>query len=168
MMKLIQKYTIRHFYNYFLSIDLTKVDFTNDRPITAFYSNMKEINTPVIAKFFEKIVDDNHEKEFIKYSATDLFNEFNEFIQANKFKMEMSSTKFGIDIKNYDGVEKKKTKTIRLYIINLNMLKEYLISKYNIEFNDNFIDDEQELNNIRTISRGPILEDDTGESDDEK
>ena len=49
-------------------------------------------------------------KRTYKYSATDLFNEFNSFIQANKFKIEMSSTKFGIDIKNYEGVESKKQK----------------------------------------------------------
>ena len=38
----------------------------------------------------------------------------------------MSSTKFGIDIQNYEGIEKKKTKTIRLYIRNINVFKQYL------------------------------------------
>ena len=154
----------RSFYNYFLSIDLNKIDFTNDRPITSFYNNMKEMNTPVMAKFFEQIVDDNIEQENIKYSATDLFNAFNEYVRNNNFKMDMSSTKFGIDIKNYEGIEKKKTKTVRLVIIHIPTLKEFLRTKYNIEFNNEFIDDEQELKYIQTRSTVPILEDSEDEN----
>ena len=71
---------------------------------------MKEMNTPLMAKFFEQIVDDNIEQEIIKYSATDLFNAFNEYVRNNNFKMDMSSTKFGIDIKKFEGMEKKKLK----------------------------------------------------------
>ena len=125
---------------------------------------MKEMNTPVMAKFFEQIVDDNIEQENIKYSATDLFNAFNEYVRNNNFKMDMSSTKFGIDIKNYEGIEKKKTKTVRLVIIHIPILKEFLQTKYNIEFNNEFIDDEQELKYIKTRSTGPILEDSEDEN----
>jgi hypothetical protein len=132
----------RAFYDYFINIDLTYYDFTNSRPITNFYNNMKEINIPILARFFEKIVDANNKD--CSFSSTDLFNRFNDFIKSNNFKVEFTSTKFGIDIKNYDGIEKRKTRTNNIIDINIIKLKQYLITKYKIEFCD-FIDPEDEI-----------------------
>ena len=97
------------FYDYFINIDLSNFDFTNKRPITNFYNNMKELNIPVLARFFESIVDED--KKDNKYSSTELFNKFNDFVKANNFKVDYTTTKFGIDVKAYDGVEKIRTKT---------------------------------------------------------
>ena len=130
------------FYDYFINIDLTNYDFTNSRPITNFYNNMKEINIPILARFFEKIVDANNGD--CSFSSTDLFNRFNDFTKSNNFKVEFTSTKFGIDIKNYDGIEKRKTRTNNIIDINIIKLKQYLITKYKIEFCE-FIDPEDEI-----------------------
>jgi hypothetical protein len=137
----------RAFYNYFMSVDITSYDFTNNRPITDFYNNMKETNLPIIAKFFEHIVDSNSNEEEIKFKANELFIMFNEFIKQNNYKVEYTSTKFGIDIKTYKGIEKKKLRLYSEITININLLKQYLIEKFKIEFNENngdFIDDEEE------------------------
>ena len=96
------------FFDYFTSINLKDFDFTNKRPITSFYNNMKELNIPIVARFFERIVDKNNKTSF---TSTELFNNFNDFIKNNNFKCEYTSTKFGIEIKNYDGIEKIKTRT---------------------------------------------------------
>ena len=64
------------FYDYFLNIDLTEFDFINERPITSFYKNMKEINIPILAKYLESIVDRHSEN--CSYSSTDLFSNFND------------------------------------------------------------------------------------------
>ena len=118
----------RAFYNYLMAIDLQNYNFTNNRPITNFYNNMKEINLPIIVKFFENLIDKHVNKKIIKYTATELFIFFNDFIKTNNFKIEYTSTKFGLDI-----------------IINIQLLKHHLITKFNIEFNnDNFIDSENE------------------------
>ena len=37
----------RAFFNYLMSMDIYNFDFTNNRPITSFYNNMKELNTPI-------------------------------------------------------------------------------------------------------------------------
>ena len=58
-------------------------------------------------------------------------------------------------LKIYEKYISDNTDIINIMFSVSNFIKR--ISKYNIEFNDNFSDDEQELNNIRTISRGPIL-----------
>jgi hypothetical protein len=127
------------FYDYFINIDLTNFDFTNERPITSFYSNMKELNIPIMARFFESIVDED--KKINNFSSTELFNKFNDYVKANNFKADYTATKFGIDIKSYDGVEKVKTRTNNVVNIDLSKLKSHLISKYKIEFVD-FIEEE--------------------------
>ena len=130
------------FYNYFLNVNLNGFDFINERPTTSFYNNMKELNTPIIVKFLEKVIDENNKN--CSFSSTQLFDNFNEFIKTNNFKVEYTSTKFGIDIKNFDGIEKKKTRTFNVIEINIQKLKEHLIQKYKLEFCD-FIDPENEI-----------------------
>jgi putative DNA primase/helicase len=132
----------RAFYNYLLTIDVDNYDFTNNRPTTNFYNNMKELNTPIIAKFFENMIDKYNSSTLINITASSLYDNFNIFIKDNNFKIEYTSTKFGIDIKNYEGIEKKRTKTGNQIIINIDLLKQYLTLKFKIEFsNDDFIDD---------------------------
>ena len=102
-------------------------------------------------RFFEKIIDDNNKD--CSYTSSDLFNKFNDYIKTNNFKVEITSTKFGIDIKNYDGIEKRKTRTNNMIDINIEKLKQHLITKYKIDFCD-FIDDakdEIELENINPL-----------------
>ena len=103
---------------------------------------MKEINIPILARFFEKIVDGNNDN--CSFTSTDLFQRFNDFVKCNNFKVEFTSTKFGIDIKNYEGIEKRKTRTNNIIDINISKLKQYLITKYKIEF-CSFIDPEDEI-----------------------
>ena len=42
--------------------------------------------------------------------------------------------KFGLEIKNYDGITKKRTTQGYEIHINIILLKQFLINKYNIEF----------------------------------
>ena len=100
------------FYDYFMSIDLENYNFTNNRPITNFYNNMKEINLPIIIKFIENIIDKNTNEEIIKFTASELFSFFNDFIKNNNFKIKYTSTNFGLDIKNYEGIKKENIKRL--------------------------------------------------------
>ena len=97
------------FFDYFMNIDLINFDFITMRPKTNFYNDMRELDTPILARFFEKIVDDNNKD--ISYSSTKLFNLFNEFLKYTNSKFDLSFIKFGIDIKKYNGIEKVKTRT---------------------------------------------------------
>ena len=134
-------YYDRAFYNFFKSVNLENYDFINKRPITNFYNNMKEMNIPILVKFFENVID----KNVRKISASDFFSYFNEFIKNNNLKCEYTSTKFGIDIKSYEGIEKKRTVKGCDIIINIDVLKDYLINKYNSTFNNiEFINSDNE------------------------
>ena len=117
-------------------------DFTGNRPKTNYYNDMQELNTPPIIKFFESIIDKDH-SEIIKYTSTQLFNNFNDFLKTNNFKFDMSSTKFGIEIKKFNGITKKKLCNFNEITIDRLVLKNYLIEKYKIDFyNGPFIDDD--------------------------
>jgi len=132
-----------------MSIDINNYDFTNNRPITSFYNNMKELNTPIMVKFLENMIDKDNSNSNINFTASSLYNSFNNFIKDNNFKIEYTSTKFGLDIKNYEGIEKKRTKTGNQIFININQLKEHLKLKYKIEFsNEEFIDDTDDKNSL--------------------
>ena len=132
----------RAFFNYLMGVDVNNYDFTNNRPITSFYNNMKELNIPIMVKFFENMIDKYNSSTIINFTSSNLYDNFNNFIKENNFKIEYTSTKFGLDIKNYEGIEKKRTKTGNQIIININKLKEHLTTKYKIEFsNEDFIDD---------------------------
>lgn len=135
----------RAFFNYLMNVDVNNYDFTNNRPITSFYNNMKELNTPILAKFFENMIDKYNSSTTVNFTASSLYDNFNNFIKDNNFKIEYTSTKFGIDIKNYEGIEKKRTKTGNQIIIDIDQLKQHLTLKYKIEFsNEEFIDNDDE------------------------
>jgi hypothetical protein len=62
------------------------------------------------------------------------FSEFNEFLEDTNVKADYTIMKFDIEIKNYDGIIKKKNNHSFEYYINMILLKDFLINKYNIEF----------------------------------
>ena len=73
----------------------------------------------------------------------------NSFIKEYNFKVEYTSTKFGLDVKNYEGIEKKRTKTGNQILVNIEQLKQHLTTKYKIEFsNEEFIDDTDDKNSL--------------------
>lgn len=117
-----------------MNIDVTKFDFINSRSITEFYKNIKEINIPVLAKFFEFVIDINHDKIDIKYKMNNLFELFNNFIATGNYKIDYTLTKFGIDIKSYNGVLKNRTNRGYDIVISITILKQFLTSKFNINF----------------------------------
>ena len=78
-----------------------------------------------------------------------MYNNFHSFIKENNFKIEYTSTKFGIDIKNYEGIEKKRTKTGNHITVNIEQLKQHLTLKYKIEFsNKEFLDETDDENSL--------------------
>jgi hypothetical protein len=127
----------RAFYNYLLSIESNDYDFTNNRPITSFYEEMKEMNLPVIAKFLEDLCYEYTNIVESEFTSGNMYNKFNDYIKQNNFKIEMTSTKFGIEIKRYSSIIAGRTSDKRFYKINFANLKEELKKKYNIEFTTN-------------------------------
>jgi hypothetical protein len=101
-----------------------------DFDITKTY---KITNVPILALFFENLI--NGKKVFdYKIKASDLFTKFQAFIKDGNFKNEITLTRFGIDIKEYEGILKMKTMKGAFYCINVDIIKKFLTTKYNMIF----------------------------------
>jgi hypothetical protein len=118
----------RAFYDYLMSIDCDKYDFTGNRPETDFYKNMQEQNVPIVAKFFEEQIYKYGKKEPVK-TYKDLFGHYLNYLQEGNFKYEITKLKFAMELKEYEGITKKHSMNGVNYIIDFDKLKSYLILK---------------------------------------
>ena len=135
------------FYDHLMSIDCDDFDFTGERVKTEFYNDMKEHNIPVLIKFLEsEIISSIYKDKITKeiklkksgiYRASSLFELFNEYVKRNNYNYQTTSTKFGLEIKKFTSIEKKQTNMGAKYIINYSALKDYLVEKTYIKWDDN-------------------------------
>jgi hypothetical protein len=132
----------RAFYDYFMSVEISDdYNFVVNRPITDYYKSCQSRNIPIIANFFEEQLMKYHDKDIVSYAK--FYECFSDYLKQKGHKYDYSETRFGIDIKSYLGITKKHTKKGRVYDINIQELKNYLISKKYIE--DTVIDDVSEV-----------------------
>lgn len=119
----------RCFYDYLMNININGFDFTNERPKTSFYNDMVELNRPILTNFMLYLY---HTKTEEATGAT-LFNMFGIYLQQMNIVNKLSGTKFGINLKDYDGITKIKSHGVMKYQINKPVLKEYLIKKCSVD-----------------------------------
>jgi hypothetical protein len=131
----------RFFYDYLRSLDSDNYDFTNNRPKTDLYEDMKELNKSAIIYFLEDLVIKNNKyieaNEIKQYKSNTLFSAFNDYIKENNFRYEINNIKFGYELKKIDCIEKKRLNTGMSYNFDFKKLKEYLIEKGYIKPFDN-------------------------------
>jgi hypothetical protein len=135
------------FYDYLMGIECDDYDFTGERVKTEFYNDMKEHNIPVLIKFLESEIISSVYKDKISkqiklkekgvYRASSLFELFNEYIKRNNYNYQTTSTKFGLEIKKFESIEKKQTNMGAKYIINYPALKDFLVEKTYIKWDNN-------------------------------
>ena len=66
--------------------------------------------------------------------SNDLFQEYKIWLVENGFKnMEYNVTKFGRELKKFDGIEKKRKPNGMTYVFDFECLKKYLIDKKYLE-----------------------------------
>tara|TARA_R110000868_G_scaffold99785_1_gene274523 strand:+ start:29 stop:2056 length:2028 start_codon:yes stop_codon:yes gene_type:complete len=96
-------------YDYYMKMDLTQVDWINDRPITKAYREMCNLFSPTEALFFEDYIDntrwnmaDDDSDEFgdikkealdvkVEIKSSDLFSAYELFCKTNRFSKENNS-----------------------------------------------------------------------------
>lgn len=135
------------FYDYLMSIDIERYDFTNNRPITDFYKNIRELNKPSLIVFIEDLIYKNTNKKVIEIPSNELFNLYSDFCIKSNFKNNITITKFIMDVKKIDGIDNKRTNKARYITFNVEEIKKYLHKKYNTDFNEGFIDEETDTDN---------------------
>jgi hypothetical protein len=126
----------RAWYDFFMDMDIPDdYDFINERPPTAFYNDCQKRNIPILAKFFENEILTNHKRESAEYFR--LYEVFSMYMKEKGYKFVFSETILGIDIRHYEGIEKKKTNKGAKYVVDFVKLKEYLVKKKFMETFDN-------------------------------
>jgi hypothetical protein len=146
------------FYEYLKSIDISNVDWINDRPITELYKDIQSANTPIQIKFFKWIVENNDNDDKLRYSGEGLFEHLLLFLKKGNYKVETNDYNFKRMIKDYIRLKKaddvvgdaSKSFIIKsysngrvVYKIAVNDVQSWLVS--NKYINDCMIEDEEEL-----------------------
>ena len=122
-------------FEYLKSIDLSKVDWINDRPITEIYRDIQEVNTPIQIRFFKWLVEDNNDDTELRYSGMSFFDQFNLFLERCNYKgYSMTPCSFGRLVKKYlkiaesEGfIRKSLSKGITAYKIQVKDMRQWLI-----------------------------------------
>jgi hypothetical protein len=137
----------RAFFEFLKNRNIEGFDFSNERPKTELYKNMKQHNIPVVGRYLSEFVDDfkDHTEETISFYANELFELFSQYLMKSKYKFELNATSFGFELKKYDAISKvRKAKGIS-YVINLKELKQILIQKEYYEVLPEFIDEDENV-----------------------
>ena len=123
------------FYEYLMSLDTDNYDFTGNRPETEFNKELKEHNIPVMSRFLEDLYFKNNQNtiKIIKYEASDLYRRFDNYTLENKIKSDMSNTQFGIQLRTYKSVEKKRGSKGNSYEVNISKIYKELVNMKHME-----------------------------------
>ena len=125
----------RVFYDYLLSIDSDNYNFTSNRPETEFNKDLKEMSVPILSKYLETLLFKNAKLKLKEVSipANKMFKSYCDYLDENKYKNEVSSTSFGLSIKKYETIEKKRNTDGNTYLINYKKLEDELVKMKHIE-----------------------------------
>jgi hypothetical protein len=126
-------------FDYHKSIDLSKVDWINDRPLTEIYRDIQETNIKIEIKFFKWLAETNKDETELRYTGMTLFEHYHEFLDKCKYpaSFSMNNTAWGRCIKPYIDVFIKKTRSNSGvgYKIKIGDVRRWLIEKkYMMDF----------------------------------
>lgn len=134
------------FYDLLMTTPIDGYDFTNNRPKTNAYNNIKEATKSPVISFYEDLIFKYDESFLI--GGAELYSKFTTFLKSNNFNYEYNNIKFGVELKQYETyIIKTRTKKGIYYNIKINELKNHLIATKQIEpIQDdvNFEDGEEE------------------------
>jgi len=137
---------VKAFYNYLMSIDLTGWRPSKNRPVTQAYKDLKEDCKPPVVQFLEELCQDyralqetntvlnqqdaEDDIDMTSMIASDLYNRFKMWLTQNGHKSDMTSTRFGRQVKLHQGIEKVRKGTGNYYNIDYDVLENNLNEKY--------------------------------------
>lgn len=117
------------FYNDMIHRDISKFNITRDRPITELYEELQRVTIPRLAHFCESIINLELHAVEDKYpiQASRLFQIYKKWVEVNGFTINyMTSTKFGSQIKKYEGVTNNRNHQCREYVFDFQVIRKYL------------------------------------------
>jgi len=129
---------VKSFYEFLNTRDISKWDSINHRPITKAYSLIKQATIPIIARYFDYMINryENatsrvESDAWTKQQASGLYTAYKLWLNTYYDKHEITVTRFGTDIGAYEtsGITKKKTNGVQTYTFDFPVLKAYLIKQ---------------------------------------
>jgi hypothetical protein len=115
------------YHHYLLHKDISTFD-PKDRPITQLYRDVKQTFTPYHARYFQRTLElDPERTETLEWSAHTLFSAMK---QSAPLSLNLSETRFGRDMRLYEGVvAKHKQSYSNLYRTDPTELRNFLLQK---------------------------------------
>ena len=130
---------IHEFYMFLKSRDISRFDIVSDRPETEFYRELRQHSIPCIARFLIHCISnnssDNHlagdrsTNNITQIYARDLYDNFKNWCQDTNRNVSYTDTRFGKELKKYDGVTKKRTNRGQKYILDFDTIEQDMIQK---------------------------------------
>ena len=138
----------REIYDMLMSRDISKWNPVAERVKTSVYEEVQSATIPPLAKFLEHMNYKNNESiqydgdNMLEFMGVPFFEMYSAFLKKMEYGFSVSNTKFGREIKKYEGIEKKKTKIGVKYVINYEKLMKYLVKMSYVEANFDDIDED--------------------------
>lgn len=120
------KQVLRAFYDYLMSLDIKNVDWTNERPITEVYKDMKQVDNHL--RFLADSISEICKDKETTLTANEFLRLYHYWREAGHYNDDkMNATKFGVLIKKVDGITKLSYHgCARKYLIEKDKVVQYL------------------------------------------
>ena len=117
----------RAFFQFLLQRDLSKYpkSFQFSRPITEYYKEAQHNSIPVLSRFFSALANSTCPESV---PARVLYEQYQKFHSAGNYRVLMTETAFGREIKKIDGITKKRMANLIVYELKPEIIRQYLES----------------------------------------
>ena len=118
----------RAFYQHLLTRDLSPYpnSFQHSRPITEYYKDAQHNSIPIISRYFSALVNASY--PVTQLNGREMYKQYVQFHQDGNYRILMTESAFGRDIKKITGVAKKRSNTGIVYTLLHEDIKQYLES----------------------------------------
>lgn len=144
------------FFNYLMNVDISNVDWINDRPITELYRDIQTLNLPIIIKFLIHLYENSNENTKHKFTPEGFYQFYKDYLTRNGYSTEGNITnyKFAMSIKkwvkqgasgDFEGdqfIRKVYGDNGLLYKFSIKDVKKFLLSNKYIQSNEYMIRDD--------------------------
>ena len=116
-----QELNIAAFYWHLLNLDISSVDWVQDRPQSSLWEELRSANIPVLARWLHELAElQLFEQTWTPVSL--LFEKFQDWVTKGRHKCDWSITKFGTEVKKYDGVTFKRSNGSQYWLVSQDII----------------------------------------------
>ena len=118
--------------------NINNFDIVSDRPETDFYKELRAESVPCIHRLLIEYISNNDNDT--KLYATTFYSKFKTWCQNTNRTVSYTDTRFGRELKQYQGISKKRTKRGYQYTLNFDTIQTQLIEQQYVTQDECLID----------------------------